>query len=625
MTTGNIPLRKINLGPHGTTVTHRADGAILMRSPHALQAYPRALTERLVYWAAQAPDRPMFGQRDAKRDWRVITYAQVMSAVRSIGQALLKRGLSSERPVAILSGNEIEHALLALAAMHVGVPYTAISPAYSLISTDYGKLKTILSLLTPGLIYASHGEVFARALDAAAPADAELVVNINPPKGRKATLFSDLTSATPTAEVDRAFAAVGPDTIAKFLFTSGSTGAPKGVINTQRILCSNMQMVYQCLPFLANTPPVIVDWSPWNHTAGGNNNFNNTVFHGGTCYIDDGRPVPGQFERTIENLRDVSPTVHWGIPKSYEMLLPYLEQDKKLRETFYAKLQMLFYASASLSQPLWDGLTRLAVETIGARVIFITGLGSTETGPFAICANWEDGRAGLVGLSVPGVDLKLAPVGNKLEARVKGPNITPGYWRQPETTRAAFDDEGYYKMGDALHFADPQHPEKGLLFGGRIGENFKLSSGTWVTVGTLRTAVLAAGTPVVQDVVFAGHDRDDLTVMIFPSVAACRALCHDLAADAPIPAVLHSKPVRARFQAILDQLIQESTGSATRIARALLLEVPPAIDAHEITDKGSINQRAVLDNRPALVAELYAEPYSERVLIAQRKIAVNVA
>ncbi len=623
--TQTVPTRKIKLGPAATEITRRPDGAILMRSPHALQPYPRALTERVVHWAAKAPERPLFGQRDARRDWRIVTWGDAYKTVRALGQALLDRGLSPERPLVILSGNEIEHALLALAAMHVGVPYAPISPAYSLISTDYGKLKAIIALLTPGLVYASNGEMFARAIEAAVPPGTELLVNTMPPKGRKASLYVDLAATTPNEAVDRAFKAVGPDTIAKFLFTSGSTGAPKGVINTQRILCSNMQMVAQCMPFLTETPPVIVDWSPWNHTAGGNNNFNNTIFHGGTCYIDDGRPVPGQFDKTIENLRDVSPTVNWGIPKAYEMLLPYLEKDKKLRERFYAKLQMLFYASASLSQPLWDGLSRLAVETVGERILFITGLGATETGPFALCANWEDGRAGLVGLPVPGVDFKLAPVGAKLEARLKGPNITPGYWRQAEITKNAFDEEGYYRMGDALHFADPNDPQKGLLFDGRIGENFKLSTGTWVTVGTLRITVLGAGAPFVQDVVFAGTDRDDLTAMIFPNIAACRGLAADLPADAAPAQVLAHPSVRAKFQDLLDRLMTQSTGSATRIARALLLDVPASIDRHEITDKGSINQRAVLDNRKPLVDELYTAPYSGNVLIARKATAANVA
>jgi feruloyl-CoA synthase len=450
------------------------------------------------------------------------------------------------------------------------------------------------------------------------PASAELIVTESPPAGRATTPFSELPSTFAMAAVDRAHAAVGPDTIAKILFTSGSTGQPKGVVNTQRMLCSNQEMIACTLPHLRQVPPVIVDWLPWNHTFGGNHNFGLVLYNGGTLYIDDGKPLPGQFEGTVRNLREIAPTVYFNVPRAYEELVPYLHREPALREKFFSRVGMLFYAAAGLSQSVWDAFEELAVQTCGERILWITGLGATETAPFATCANWEAGRSGMIGLPVAGQEMKLAPVGDKLEVRFRGPNVTPGYWRQPELTRAAFDAEGYYKMGDALRFADPDHPERGLMFDGRLAEDFKLSTGTWASVGPLRTRFIAAGAPLVQDVVVAGHDRDYVAVLVFPRLDQCRGLCPQLPKQAPASEVLAHEQVRARFQDLLNELAGEATGTATRIERALLLEVPPSIDASEITDKGSINQRAVLEHRAGLVEELYARSPSARVICATR-------
>ena len=612
------PIRKIPLGPSEAVLTHRSDGAILVRSPHALGPFPARLTERLVHWARAAPDRVFLAQRDVRDDWRTLTYAQTLASVLALGQALLDRDLSPERPLAILSGNDIEHALLALAAMHVGIPYAPVSPAYSLVSADHAKLRFILQLLTPGLIFAADGATYANAIADAAPPDAELMVTDRPPAARSATLFSDLLGTAAGGDVGRAYAAVGPDTIAKILFTSGSTGQPKGVINTQQMLCSTQEMLVTTLPVLRQTPPVIVDWLPWNHTFGGNHNIGLVLYNGGTLYIDDGKPLPGLFERTVRNLREVAPTVYFNVPRGFEELAQYLRREPALRERFFSRVGMLFYAGAGLSQAVWDAFEELAAQTCGERILWITGLGSTETAPFATCANWEAGRSGMIGLPAVGQEVKLAPVSGKLEARFRGPNVTPGYWRQPELTRAAFDEEGYYRMGDAVRFADPQRPEQGLLFDGRLAEDFKLSSGTWASAGPLRTAVILAGSPQVQDVVVAGHDRDYVAILVFPRLEDCRALCPELPKHAPASEVISHPAVRRRFQELLDRLATEATGSATRIERALLLEVPPSIDASEITDKGSINQRAVLEHRAELVEELYAEQPSPRVICARR-------
>ena len=615
----SAPIRKIALGPADAKFTRREDGAILICSPHPLPAYPDKLTWHLAHWASVAPERTFIAQRDANGDWRALSYAQTLKQVRAIGQALIDRGLSAQRPVAILSGNDLEHALLALAAMHVGVPHAPISPAYSLISTDHAKLRLILELLTPGLVFAAHGERYAKAIAAAVASDAELVVTEAPTSGRATTMFGALRDRSATAAVEKAHAATGPDTIAKILFTSGSTGQPKGVINTQRMLCSNQAMIAATLPYLKEVPPVIVDWLPWNHTFGGNHNIGLVLHNGGTLYIDDGKPLPGQFERTVRNLREIAPTVYFNVQRGFEELVPYLKREPALREKFFSRVGMLFYAGAGLSQPVWDAFDELAVQTCGARILWITGLGSTETAPFATCANWEAGRSGMIGLPAVGQEMKLTPVGDKLEARFRGPNVSPGYWRQPELTRAAFDEEGYYRMGDAVRFAEPDRPAKGLMFDGRLAEDFKLSSGTWTSVGPLRARFIAAGTPLVQDVVVAGPDRDYIAVMVFARLDDCRALCPHLPKQASASEVFADPAVRARFQSLLDQLSCEATGSATRVERALLLEVPPSIDANEITDKGSINQRAVLEHRAALVEELYATCPSPGILCARRK------
>ena len=600
-------------------LARRPDGTVVLRSPEALGPYPDKLTERFVDRADRTPDLVFIGERDASGAWRTLTYTVAYERFRAIGQALLERELSPDRPVAILSDNDIEHALLALAAMHVGVPYFPVSPAYSLVSRDHAKLRHVFGLLTPGLVFAAEGEKYANAIRAAVPADTEVVTTRAPVSGRPTTQFAELEDSPPTGAVDRAFGAVGPDTIAKFLLTSGSTGNPKAVIQTQRMLCSNLQMIAQALPYLHEVPPVIVDWLPWNHTFGGNHNFGLVIWNGGSLYIDDGKPVPGEFERTVRNLREIAPTVYFNVPRGFEELVPYLRRESALREKFFSRLGMLFYAGAGLSQPVWDAMDELAVQTRGERILWVTGLGATETGPSATFTTRDGVRSGMIGLPVPGIEVKLAPDGDKAEFRVRGPSVTPGYWRQTELTRAAYDEEGFYRMGDAVRFVDPEDPEQGLLFDGRVAEDFKLSSGTWVSVGPLRAKFIAAGAPQVQDVVLAGLNRDWVGVLVFPNVAACRGLCGELPGPAPMADVVRHPAVRARFQALLDGLARESTGSSTRIARAIVLDSPPSIDASEITDKGSINQRAVLKSRAALVEELYAEPPSARVIVVKRQ------
>jgi len=603
----------VRLGALDPVLERSGDGIIHMRAKQVLPPYYAKLSEPLQHWAKAAPERVFLAQRDAQDRWRMLSYGEVLARVKRIGAALLRRGLSAERPIAIISGNDIEHALLGLAAMHVGIPYAPISPAYSLLSSDFGKLRAIIELLTPGMVFANDGGPFARALYQTVPDEIELVVTRNPPGDRPATLFADLFGAQDDMGVGAAHGQVTPDTIAKFLFTSGSTGAPKAVINTQRMLCSNQAMLAAGFCFVTDEPPVVVDWLPWSHTFGSNHNFNMVLVNGGSFYIDDGNPTPLGLPKTVRNLREVAPTIYFNVPKGYEALVPHFRADETLRKNFFSRLKVLFYAGAGLNQTTWDDLNKLAVETIGERIIFLSSLGSTETAPLALACTFDFDRPGNIGLPAPGVELKLVPSEGKLEARLRGPHITPGYWRQNHLTREAFDEDGFYKLGDALKFVDPNDANKGLLFDGRIAEDFKLSTGTWTSVGPLRARFIDHFAPLARDVVFAGPDRDDIVALVIPDIEACRKLS-GLLADAGPAAVLDNPRVRAAFTDLLKRLATGSPGSSTRVARAILMAEPPSMDKGEMTDKGSINQRAVLKNRAALVDELYATPLSSRVI-----------
>jgi len=609
----DAPIRAVRLGPQDVDVERRADRTMILRSREPLGPYPGKLTERLDHWAKATPDRVFMAERDASGGWRTVTYAQARAEARAIGAALFARKLSAERPIAILSGHSIDHALLELGALYVGVPHAPVSPAYSLVSGDFARLRAIVELFTPGLVFAADGKAFARAIDAVVPKDVEIVVGANAPAGRRATLFADLRANDGKA-VDAAHAAVGPDTIAKFLFTSGSTGTPKCVINTQRMWCANQMMLKQGLAYFEDEPPVIVDWAPWHHTAGGNHDVGLVLYNGGTFYIDDGKPMPGAIDETVRNLREVAPTWYFTVPKGYEALLPHLKADAELRRTFFSRLKVLWFAGAGIAQHVFDEIQALAVETCGERILFLTGFGSTETAPCALARTWATENAANMGLPAAGMELKLVPFEGKLEARVRGPNITPGYWRQPDFTAAAFDEEGFYRLGDTFKFADPNDPKQGLLFDGRIAEDFKLSTGTWVSVGPLRAHFVNACAPYVRDVVFAGRDRDDITALVFPDVEACRTLGPHKAPDAPAAEIVERFEVRQHFAALLSQMARASTGSSNRIARVILCTEQPSMDKGEMTDKGSINQRAVLANRAALVEELYRDEESPRVI-----------
>lgn len=590
--------RAVSLGPSGVHVDKNAAGVYYVQSTQPLGEYPVKLTERLELWADRAPDRTLFAKRLNRGDWQRLTFAEARESARNIGQALVNRGLSPDRPIAVLSGNDLDQAALHLGAMYAGVPVAPISTAYSTVSSDFAKLRYILDLVKPGLIFAANGRKFQKAIEATVPPGTEIVCVSDPLPG--STSFSDLVNTRAGSSLDDACERVNGDTIVKFLFTSGSTGMPKGVINTQRMWCSNQEQIATCFQFLKEEPPVILDWTPWNHTFGGNHDVGFTIYNGGTLYIDDGRPVTGMFEESVRNFREIPTTFHLNVPRGYECLVPFLRADRKLREVFFSRLKLMFYAGASLSQPVWDELNALSIETTGERVLMLTGLGSTETAPFALASRKEVERAGMVGVPAPGVELKLVPNEGKLEARVRGANITPGYWRQEKLTRETFDEEGYYKFGDALRFVDESDPGRGFIFDGRIAEDFKLSSGTWVSVGPLRLKFIQRAAPFAKDIVVAGHDREDIAVLIIPDADAC---CNLTAGEAEI-----------RFRAVLEELAAESTGSSNRIARAIVLHETLSPDANEITDKGSINQRAVLSHRTFLVEDLYSAIPSARVI-----------
>jgi feruloyl-CoA synthase len=582
----------------------RADGSIVLKSLTPLRDSARCVGDWLEQWARQAPERIFLGDRaSVEAPWKTVTYNEALRQVRAAAAWILAQGLSAERPLVILSDNSVDHALFALAAQHVGVPSASISPAYSLMSRDFDKLRNMISLLGPGAIYVSSTKPFAAALAAIAPLHSALIVSSGA-GDPGAIAFSDIAVTPETPDVATAFAAVTPDTIAKFLFTSGSTGTPKAVINTQRMLTSSQQAKAQTWSFLEQSGDlVILDWLPWSHTFGANHNFNLVLRNGGTLYVDGGKPAPGLFATSLANLRSVMPTVYFNVPRGFDMLIAALRGDDALRRRFFGEVKFAFYAGAALPQNLWDALEELSIKTVGRALPMVSAWGSTETSPLATDCHFQARRSGNIGVPIPGTELKLVPSGDKLEVRVRGPNVTPGYWKAPELTAQAFDTEGFYLIGDAVTFADPARPELGLFFDGRVAEDFKLNSGTWVNVGNLRVAGIAALAPLVQDIVVTGHGGDEVRFLVFPNIAACRA-CAGLPDSVEVKDVIGHDKVCAGIAQGLAKLKAQSGNSSGHATRALLLAEPASVDGGEITDKGYINQRAVLTRRAGAVAAL---------------------
>jgi len=607
MTTAKF--RPLKFGVTRVTLRDGAPGTHYLSAEQPLQPFAERMTDRLQHWAKTKPEHTFMARRVKQADgttgdWKHITYAQAWATARSIAQGLINRGLNAERPVVILSENSLEHALLALGAMVAGVPFVPTSPPYSLVSVDYDKLKHVLNTVTPGMVFASDAR-YAKAIAATVSDDMEVVMVEGAVQGREVTTFESLCATAATPAVDAAIAATGPDTIVKFLFTSGSTKLPKAVINTNRMCCANQQQMAQSMPVLAEKELVLIDWLPWNHTFGGNHNVGMVIYHGGTLYIDDGKPTPALINETLRNLREIAPTVYFNVPTGFEAIANAMKTDAQLRKNLLSRVQMFFYAGAALAQPVWDSLYESQEREIGERIVMTTGLGMTESGPFGIFVTNPNVRAGDLGVPTPGLELKLVDMQGKTEIRYRGPNITPGYWRAPQETADAFDEEGFFKTGDAVKWIDETDVHLGLKFDGRIAEDFKLATGTFVSVGPLRGKIIAAGAPYIQDAVLTGINLKEVGAMIFPT-SAVRTLS-GLAADAPMSDVLASAPVLTKFQDIVNELAKSATGSANRIARLCLLSEPPTIDKGEITDKGSINQRSVLTHRADTVAALHGD------------------
>lgn len=586
----------------------------MIESPVTLGRYETQVGQMLRHWAAQTPLSPFLVERDNDGRWVRLCYAEAADRADSVSQALLDRNLSLERPVMVLSGNSIEHALLSLGAMQVGIPVVPVSPAYSLLSGDHQRLKALFELCSPGLVYVSDSGPFGPALAALPLAGTELVTGTNSGAGPSATAFSDLLATPAEGAVNRAFDAVGPETVAKILFTSGSTGVCKGVINTHRMLCSNQKSLALVWPFIEKVRPLLLDWLPWNHTFGGNHNFTLVLRNGGVMYIDAGKPLPELIEQTIDNLREVSPTMYFNVPAGYSMLLPYLEDDKVLCEHFFRNLKLLMFAAAALPKDLWERLERLSVAVLGRKVPITSAWGTTETAPLATTAHFPIEDIANIGIPVPGVSVKMLPFGDKMELRVKGPNITPGYHRRPELTAKMFDEEGYYLAGDAGRLVDPLDPARGILFDGRITEDFKLMTGTWVSTGTVRVNAIAAASPLIRDAVVTGSNRADIGLLAWLNDAAGEQFL--TGGGQPLSSPLILNPViRARLVKDLAGYNTRNPGSSRCIRRIMLMSEPPEIDAGEITDKGYINQRAVQERRADLVERLYAESPDPEVIL----------
>jgi feruloyl-CoA synthase len=590
---------RITVAEAGPDADH---GSLLLRSAEPLGRYPRTVLDSARAWARVDPDRVLAAEREGSGEWRICRYGGAMAAADSIGQALLDRGLGPDRPLLVLSGNSVDHLVVTLGAMSAGIPVAPVSPAYSLQSHDHTRLRQIAALTDPGAVFADHAEGHGPALDAVVGVSAGRAMPVIVSSGRRAGALQlgDLEATTPGPALAAASAAVTPDSLAKILFTSGSTGAPKGVLNTHRMLAANQQMIRQVWPFLAAEPPVIVDWLPWSHTFGGNHNLNMVLTNGGTVYIDGGRPVPALFGQTVRNLADVPPTVYFNVPAGYAQLVPALEADPDFAGRFFGRLRLMFNAAAALPAALRDRLGELAIRTTGHSVPVTGSWGATETGPAVTTAHFAFSDARCIGAPLPGAEVKLVPAEEAYEIRVKGPMVTPGYYGRPDLTAAAFDAEGFYRSGDAAALADPDDPDAGLVFRGRLAEDFKLTSGTFVRVGAVRTALLSAA-PLLSDAVITGEDRS----------FACALAWLNQAQVAGRPA----DQVRQALAAALARHNQ-SAGSAARIERLILLDEPAGLDAGEITDKGYINQRQVLRRRAGLVERLYADPPPAEVIVA---------
>jgi feruloyl-CoA synthase len=632
----NARLRPVRFFSPDVELTHQADGSYLMRSVEPLADYDHRIGAWLDRWALEAPDRAFIIEQtkneqtkseqtkneQTKDGERTIHYGEAREAALALAEGLIDYDLGPERPIAILAANSIDYALMILAAGYVGIPFAPIAPAYALQTTDYLKLSHSFRLLTPGMVVVDDGELYRDAIEKALGTTIPVVALRNVPPSSNMIRFASLRGDGSRRDAVMAAAArVGRETVAKYLFTSGSTGVPKAVINTHGMLCANAQMKRQVAPILADEPPVMVDWAPWNHTAGGNSNFSIVLHNGGTLYIDPGKPTPALFGESLKLLRRISPTIYFNVPKGFELLIPHLEADSAFRENFFRRIKFLWYAAASMQPSTWNALEQLTVKAVGQRILIVSGLGMTETSPIALFGNLYATGPGVVGIPVAGMDLKLVPHDDSFEAYYRGPNITPGYWRDPTATAASFDDDGFFRSGDLLSFIDPKRPRAGLRFDGRISEDFKLTSGTRVNAGKLRLIALDALRPLASEVVIVGADREDVRMFIFPDWEACAEVA-GLDRDATPAQTASNKILRTILHERLTELAAAGTGSSNRIVAAILVEFPPSSAAGELTEKGTVNSRGLQRNRPELLDILFGET-DDRVLRIHRSEAIR--
>jgi feruloyl-CoA synthase len=616
------PFRKVNFVPPRLHVERRDDGSIILRNDNPMDPPPRNIIEPLRQWAEEKPDGVWLGERDRGGGWRHLTFGETNLRVNAIAQALIDRGMHPGGPhhgaLMILSGNSIEHALMTYGAIAAGVPVAPVSRAYSLMSADYAKLKHVFSLMKPRMIFVQDGALYGPALGALALDGVEIVCVENPHGSLPSTSYAALAATAPGPQAGTVYDSLTHDTVAKYLFTSGSTGVPKAVINTHGMMCVNTRMIRATQIRDESDEIVLLSWLPWNHTFGGNALLNMTLAAGGTLYLDGGLPLPGMFDETLRNLREIAPTAYSNVPSAYAMLVPELERDEALARHFFSRLKLLSYGGAALSEDIYTRMQQVAVRTTGERIVFASGYGATETAPTITSVHWETDRVGLIGLPLPGVELKLAPAGDKYEVRARGPAVTPGYYQRPDLTEAAFDEEGFYRLGDAAKFVDPDRPEAGLVFDGRVAEDFKLDTGTWVNAGKLRLSALAALDGLAVDALVAGHDRPFVGLLIWPNLAAAREVTGEPGLTAG-QAVVHPLLLTRVREGLLRHNAR-NPGSSTRVGRAMLMAEPPDMDAGEITDKGYVNQRAALEKRANLVRLLYEDtPHATatgRVIVA---------
>ncbi len=608
--------RHVNYVERRVDIDRRADGSMVLRNPHPIGDPASNMIEPLRKWAGERPDRIWLGKRkppeqgQAFGDWETVTYAQANARVNALAEAMLQKGMDQQNPLVILSGNSIEHALMTYGAILAGAPAVPVSPSYSLMSSDHEKLKYVFDLIQPRMVFVQDTRPFEKALAALDLTGITVVAC----EGPCDVTYTDLLETVPTHAVEESYKNLNWDMVSKYLFTSGSTGMPKAVITTHRMQCVNSVMGENLILKDENEePPVLLNWLPWNHCFGGNAVLNNLLTSGGTLYIDGGRPVPGGFEETLQNLREIAPTTYSNVPAAYGMLVPALEQDEVLARNFFSRVKFLAYGGAALAQDLYDRLQTVAVQTVGERFIFSSGYGATETAPTIMNVHWATERMGLLGLPLPGIEIKLVPTGDKLEVRVKGDCITPGYYKNEAKTLEAFDEEGFYKLGDAAKFVNPDDPSEGLVFDGRVVEDFKLSTGTWVSAGRLRVQAVESGKGLLQDVLVAGLDREYIGILGCPNVPACRKCAGE--AELPVEELVRHPKVLETLAEGLRAHNQKNPASSTRLKRALLMVEPPSVDKGELTDKGYINQSTALSRRADLVEKLYAEPAGNDVVV----------